>query len=110
MTSNLPEVVDDAILSRCTAHVHYDNPTEDEALRIWEIQIKLNKLKDVHDDVKLIISEHPYLAGRDIKNMCKMMMLYTNKRGGDFSIGLFKKLLPFMNFSFKAAKYKNIEK
>jgi len=106
MTSNLPEVVDDAILSRCTAHVHYDIPATKDAERIWKIQVTLNKLKHTDKEIESIIVEHPYLAGRDIKNMCKMMHLYLGKKDGVFGLGLFNQLLPFMNFSFKAAKYK----
>jgi hypothetical protein len=110
MTSNLPEVVDDAILSRCTAHVHYDIPTKKDAVRIWKIQTELNKLKSSDKQFEEIIDAHPYLAGRDIKNMCKMMHLYLSKKDGEFGLSLFEQLLPFMNFSFKAKEYKKENK
>jgi SpoVK/Ycf46/Vps4 family AAA+-type ATPase len=112
MTSNLPDVVDDAILSRCTAHLHYDNPTQDEAYKIWEIQLNLNKVKHKDADIRKVITKHPYLGGRDIKNMAKMMTLYLDKKKKEkgFSMQLFEKLLPFMNFSSKKEQWEKEQK
>lgn len=37
MNTNREEVIDDAILSRATAHIRYTNPTQEAASRIWKI-------------------------------------------------------------------------
>jgi SpoVK/Ycf46/Vps4 family AAA+-type ATPase len=98
MTSNRPEVVDDAIMSRCTAHLHYVHPDQEELLKIWEVLSKQFKVEISTDEVQKIIDHHPNMAGRDVKNTVKLMKLISQKTKEPCDFKLFMKLYDFMNY------------
>ena len=83
MTTNRGDTVDDAILSRCTARLVYDVPSEEDQRRIWDILAKANGVELRVEAVDQIVEENPKLSGRDIKNLLKLCMM-VKKHSGRF--------------------------
>lgn len=77
MTTNRAVVVDDAILSRCTAHVRYGLPNSAALKRIAKIQSEVLGF-DLSDEViDHLISKYKNLSGRDIRSLSKMAKLIS---------------------------------
>ena len=81
MTSNLGDVIDDAIMSRCTAHIPYEYPSKEDLIKIWTILSKQFAANMHIDDIKEIVNKYPKMGGRDVKNSVKMMRLVNKKKG-----------------------------
>jgi SpoVK/Ycf46/Vps4 family AAA+-type ATPase len=79
LATNLPDDVDDAILSRCVARLDYPLPTEEEQRRIWRILVDAAGTQ-ISDQVIAALSKTKR-TGRDVKNLLKLAMLV--KRGAE---------------------------
>lgn len=99
--SNLDDI-DDAIESRATAHIKYDYPTPTNLRKIWEIQKNQYKL-NISDDVidKFCTSVEDKMVGRDVKNMCKLAKIYSNKSKDTVTIETLKKISKFKDINSK---------
>lgn len=81
MTTNRPDIVDDAIASRCIARVTYTIPTPQDQERIWKVLATTAKVTIDDKEMKKIIDKHMDLSGRDIKNLLKLaIMVSVNKK------------------------------
>lgn len=78
MTTNLATLIDDAIMSRCSAVLEYDYPQKEDYLTICKIFAKLFLL-DVSDDTLAEFYEFRSrrISGRSIKNLLRL----TARRG-----------------------------
>lgn len=81
LTTNRGDLVDDAILSRCTARLPYGPPAKEDQARIWAILTEANGVDLDWDVVRQIVDAHPKLSGRDIKNILKLSMMVAHSRG-----------------------------
>lgn len=81
LTTNRATVVDDAIVSRCTAQVKFEIPTTEGQRKIWDILSGLSKIKIVAKDVEKFVKAHPKLSGRDVKGLLKLANMISVKRG-----------------------------
>lgn len=72
LTTNRSDKVDDAIISRCIAHIDYPVPSPDEQRRIWRILADTSGVAMSDALIDAIVMEHPDLSGRDIKNLLKL--------------------------------------
>lgn len=79
LTTNRGDLVDDAILSRCTARIPYTNPSKDDQEQIWHVLAKTNKIELSIKVVQSIVKKHN-LSGRDIKNLLKLASLVAQDR------------------------------
>lgn len=77
MTTNQHDVIDSAILSRCSGHIKYEMPDEAERKAILKIHCRLQGI-DVSDGEASKIAKIE-ASGRDIRNMLKNI----NKMFGD---------------------------
>ncbi len=81
MNTNRQEVVDDAIISRVTAHVKYKNPSPHDASRIWEI---LFAQYGVSYDSKLLaecVSSWTGISGRNIRQIVRLGKMMADHAG-----------------------------
>jgi len=95
LTTNRGDLVDDAILSRCTARIPYDIPSVEDQRRIWlgladsnNVALgvlQLDEIMDVHDN----------LSGRDIKNLLKLAMLVSRSTGRSIDADLITEMQMF---------------
>lgn len=94
MATNRPEDIDEAIMSRCIAHLRYGYPTAEHAKLITNIML------DLYVGVEATIQHHEYykkfvgefvgkygksgqLSGRNIKNIIKLAAMMAKRRNSD---------------------------
>lgn len=75
MTTNRGDLVDDAVLSRCTIRIPYDIPSKENQELIWRALLNSNNLDPDQVPIKDIVERHNDLSGRDIKNLLKLILL-----------------------------------
>lgn len=80
MTTNRATIVDDAIVSRCTAQVKFEIPNPENQKKIWKILSELSGLKVSDREVDKFVRKHPALSGRDVKGLLKLANLISVKR------------------------------
>ena len=96
MTTNRDDIVDDAILSRCTAHVRYGLPGEENQRRIWRILADVSGVKALTDEAIVgIASRHPDLSGRDVKMLLKLCAMVHARTKEPIDVKMVEKVLPF---------------
>jgi hypothetical protein len=76
MTSNRATIIDDAVMSRTTAHITYEAPEAEERARIWEVLSTQFKMKLV-GSYDTFAKAFPKVTGRTIKNLLKLSMLIS---------------------------------
>lgn len=96
MTSNRATIIDDAVLSRVTAHIRYEVPDEDMRRELWEVlgnqyNVKFDK-KTLHN-----LAKEFKVAGRDIKSMLKLATLMRSNNGDEVSLDLLRTVLQFQD-------------
>jgi AAA+ superfamily predicted ATPase len=80
MTTNRIGDVDDAILSRCIATIHYDTPPKPDAIRLWKLLAQQFDA-DLSDDlIEALTISYPQASGRDIKELLKLATRYCKAK------------------------------
>jgi len=75
LTTNRPETIDDAILSRCVARIDYEYPSIDDQIKIWKVLAKTSKIDLDGLIITEFVNKHNSCCGRDIKNLLKLANL-----------------------------------
>lgn len=95
LTTNRPNDIDEAIISRCAAIIHYDVPTSEAAAAIWRVMANQygTSLKDsmVNDLVRIF----PGIAARDIKMLFRLALRVSRKRNLPLDLDLFRRCAMF---------------
>jgi hypothetical protein len=80
MTTNRIGDVDDAILSRCIATIHYETPSKEDALRLW--QLLGEQFGAALPDALLdqLVASYPAASGRDMKELLKLATRYCRAK------------------------------
>lgn len=76
MTTNRTGDVDDAILSRCIATIHYGTPGREDAARLWRLQAEQCGAALCDELVEALTVAYPKASGRDIKELMKLATRY----------------------------------
>jgi hypothetical protein len=80
MTTNRIDDVDDAILSRCIAKIHYETPPTRDAIRLWKLLAE-QLGADIDDAlIETLTSAYPKASGRDIKELLKLTTRYCRAK------------------------------
>lgn len=95
LTTNRGDLVDDAILSRCTARVPYSAPTPTEQARIWKVLAEANEINLPDKRIREITKAHQNLSGRDVKNLLKLADLLAHDRGTPIDVDLISEVKRF---------------
>ena len=82
MTTNLADLVDDAIASRCVARIDYNVPDQEQQADIWAVMNEVNQTGLSPEEIGQIVQRHPELTGRDIKQLVKLASLVSANHGG----------------------------
>lgn len=75
MTTNRPDIVDDAIASRCVARIDYNYPNKEQQKMIWRVLADSSTIKLTDDSINAFVENHNDFSGRDIKNILKLANL-----------------------------------
>jgi hypothetical protein len=80
MTTNRIDDVDDAILSRCIAKIHYETPPKADAIRLWKL-LSAQLGADLSDEmIDALTHAWPKSSGRDIKELLKLTTRYCRAK------------------------------
>ena len=90
MTSNRDTIIDDAIISRVTAHIRYDRHKKEELREIWEVLSEQTHLKLTQGIIAKLVEEFPNAAGRNVKSLLKLGVIMHAKRPTRDLIEMFK--------------------
>lgn len=71
LTSNRPDTIDDAIISRVTLHIKYDLPTFEETVELWNILCENFKMTIEMPTIEKLWAKYKPFSGRDIRNTLK---------------------------------------
>jgi AAA+ superfamily predicted ATPase len=77
LTTNRPDLVDDAIASRCVARIDYKYPNKEDQVKIWEILSEGSDITIAPEEINKFTEKNKEVSGRDIKNLLKLAMLIT---------------------------------
>jgi hypothetical protein len=80
MTTNRIDDVDDAILSRCIATIHYETPPKPDAIRLWKLLAEQFGADLTDDLIEALTIAYPKASGRDIKELLKLTTRYCIAR------------------------------
>jgi SpoVK/Ycf46/Vps4 family AAA+-type ATPase len=80
LTSNRATLIDDAILSRATAHIRYTYPDADDLKRIWQVLADQYAVKITAETLKAVLTRFPRISGRNVKNLLKLAKRLASKR------------------------------
>lgn len=100
LATNRSNDVDEAIISRCIAIVHFDMPTVDASREIWRIQSNVMGLDLPASVIDEIVAHHgkdgiQRASGRDIRALLKLAYRYHKLRGKPLDAELLRQLGAF---------------
>lgn len=80
LTTNQHDIIDPAILSRCTSHIKYEMPTVEERTQIIRVHALVQGI-NVTQTVAEQVAKAYEMSGRDIRNMLKNINKVYHKEG-----------------------------
>lgn len=86
MTTNRPDIVDDAIASRCIARIDYHYPSKEDQKKIWRVLADSASIKLTNEAINQFVENHNDFSGRDIKNILKLANLKAVAEGKPINI------------------------
>lgn len=95
MTTNLTNVIDEAILSRCAAIVPYGLPSKGDARRVWEKIAQINDVNLGEDLISELVEAFPQAAPRDVKMLLRLVLRVSRAHGKPLDLDLFKRYAVF---------------
>lgn len=81
LTTNRLDMVDDAIASRCMAHIGYDVPDSEGQAEIWRVLSRANGITLTEATITKATAAWPQLSGRDVKQLLKLAGLVSRATG-----------------------------
>ncbi|WP_367960051.1 AAA family ATPase [Citrobacter portucalensis] len=103
MTSNRGSDIDEAIIPRCAAIIHYDVPEKSDAQKIWKIMGENFGVNIPDELVRSLVNTYPELPPRDIKMLLRLTLRMSVKEQGSGSI-------PTQDIVRKCAMFRGIER
>lgn len=103
MTSNRGSDIDEAIIPRCAAIIHYDVPEKSDAQKIWKIMGENFGVNIPDELVRSLVNPYPELPPRDIKMLLRLTLRMSVKEQGSGSI-------PTLDIVRKCAMFRGIER
>ncbi|GAB7523568.1 AAA family ATPase [Paraburkholderia sp. 2C] len=90
MTTNRIGDVDDAILSRCIATIHYEIPSKADAKQLWKLLAEQFGANLDDALIEELTVRYPKASGRDIKELLKLATRYCKARSLPMSEDVFR--------------------
>ena len=81
LTTNRETVTDDAIRSRCMAHIHYGVVKQRlDKIKLWKILSTQYKLNITDAMIEELIELFPQLSGRTVKQFCRLAQAMSDTK------------------------------
>lgn len=102
MTTNRPDDIDEAIISRCAAIVHYDIPEAEDRMKIWLVMMTNYGVKEVRPSLLGdLVEVFPTIAPRDIKMLLRLALRVAKFHDEELTIDTFRKCAMFRAIEVK---------
>jgi ATPase family associated with various cellular activities (AAA) len=95
MTTNRPDDIDDAIISRCAAIIDYAPPTAKDAAEIWRVMATQFKCELSDELIAQLVELFPKIAPRDIKMLFRLALRVASAHQEPLSLGTFRRCAMF---------------
>lgn len=95
MTTNRPDIVDDAIASRCIARIDYEKPSEIQQKKIWKVLAEVSGIKLSDKIIETFVEKFSQFSGRDIKNILKLAHAMAVAEDKDIDVGIIEYVTQF---------------
>jgi hypothetical protein len=101
LTTNRAMVVDDAIISRMTAHIRYTVPENDDRNRLWKILSSQYQVPMADETIKKAVEQFPKVSGRSIRQIIRLAKFMADNKlyGGRVTLETLRAAAKFHNFS-----------
>jgi hypothetical protein len=100
LTTNRETIVDDAIVSRVTAHVRYSVPDNDEdKRRLWKILCTQYEVEASETFLVKAIDAFPMISGRSIRQLIRLGKFMADKEGKKVELRHIKSAAKFHDFT-----------
>lgn len=99
MTTNRIGDVDDAILSRCIATIHYETPPKADALRLWKLLGEQFGADLTPELIESLCTAYPGASGRDMKELLKLATRYCKAKDLPLSEEAFRLCAMFRGYA-----------
>lgn len=80
LTTNRVTVVDDAILSRTTAHIRYRVPSGPDRDRLWAILLRQYNVDPSAELIGQAVAAFPEVSGRTIRQLIRLALMLAGKK------------------------------
>lgn len=94
MTSNRGDIIDDAIISRSTAWIRYENPDTELLKKIWQV-LGANYGKEfTKKEVDGLVKDDKLksISGRTVRNLLKLAGMLASKQESEITVDLIKQV------------------
>jgi len=96
MTTNRPNDIDEAIISRCAAIIEYDLPSTKNLHKVWAVQSDLAQAALPNPLIDQLVALFPQITPRDIKMLLRLTLRAAQaKHQGALSLDLFRRCAMF---------------
>ncbi|MDR5170193.1 AAA family ATPase, partial [Methylobacillus flagellatus] len=95
MTTNRPDDIDDAIISRCAAIIDYAVPGPEDSAAIWRVMAAQYQARMDEALIAELVASFPGIAPRDIKMLLRLALRLAKKRDVPLSMEIFRQCAMF---------------
>lgn len=102
MTTNRPNDIDEAIVSRCAAIIGYTPPSAKDAAAIWRVMATQYKAEVDDGLIAGLVDLFPTIAPRDIKMLFRLALRVAKGRNETLTLGTFRRCAMFRAIDMKS--------
>lgn len=95
MTTNRPDDIDEAIISRAAAIISYEPPSDSDRAKIWAVMFNQNGITPDRKLIGALTEAFPEIAPRDIKMLLRLALRVATAKEVPLDITLFKRVAMF---------------
>ena len=95
MTTNRPDDIDEAILSRCAAIIEYTLPNKEHLARIWGVMNDQFKAGLSEELIGKLVNKYPKISPRDVKHLLRLAIRVSEKMGDSLDMDMFRRCAMF---------------
>jgi hypothetical protein len=103
MTTNRPNDIDEAIVSRCAAIIDYDTPSASDAAAIWTVLAVQNQVQLEPALIAQLVAAFPTITPRDIKMLLRLALRVAAARSEQLDLELFRRCAMFRGIRMATA-------
>lgn len=102
MTTNRPDDIDEAIISRCAAIIDYAPPTAADAAAIWRVMATQFQAELGDELIAELVALFPEIAPRDIKMLFRLALRVSTAKKEPLTVQTFRRCAMFRAIKMQA--------